>query len=189
MSVSGACRHGLLPAVLASFEKRSLRRNIMHKRLVWLVPIALATLLTGCSITVTMLGPLAPDSLVGYRLELMNEDKGGPMDANQLFDVKDEVSYLFVAENEVLDLALRNSGGGFVKAVRVSYNSSGDTGKLELTFKRNNDVDINVECTLTFKRSLDGTHRCEFEEKERDSVELRIIKSGWGEGTFELEKP
>ena len=40
----------------------------MNKRLVWLAPIALAVLLSGCQVTVTTLGSLAQDSLVGYKL-------------------------------------------------------------------------------------------------------------------------
>ena len=49
----------------------------MNKRLIWLAPIALATLLTGCSISVTTTGPIAPSSLVGYTLVFTHERQEG----------------------------------------------------------------------------------------------------------------
>ena len=162
----------------------------MHKRLVWLVPIALATLLTGCRVTVTMLGPLAPDSLVGYQLEIINSERGGPLEeGDPIFDVKARVAYLFPDERRALNLTLLDSGGAFLGSDRVSYNRSGSTGTVEMTFRINLNVDFIVSCKLRFTDSLSGTHRCEFEEKERGTMQLNTIESGWGEGTFKLEKP
>jgi hypothetical protein len=155
-----------------------------------LVPIALATLLTGCNVTVTTLGPVAPDSLVGYKLEVINNDRGGPLEeGDPVFDVKTRVAYLFPDERRALNLTLLDSDGAFLVSDRVSYNRSGSTGTVEMTFRINLNVDFIVSCKLRFTDSLSGTHRCEFEEKERGTMQLNTIESGWGEGTFKLEKP
>ena len=162
----------------------------MHKRLVWPVPIALAILLSGCSVTVTMLGPLAPNSLVGYQLELINSERGGPLEAGDpVFDVESRVAYLFPAENSALNLTLTDRNNEFLSSDSMSYSRSGSTGTVEITFRINLNVDSIVTCKLRFTDSVSGTHRCEFEERERGTMELNTIESGWGEGTFELEKP
>ena len=162
----------------------------MNKRLVWLAPIAVAALLSGCSVTVTKLGPLAPDSLVGYKLELINSERGGPLEeGDPVFEVERRVAYLFRAENRALDFELTDRNGDVLESEKVSYKPSGNTGTVEITFRINLSVDFIVTCKLTFEDSVSGTHRCEFEERERGTRELNTIESGWGEGTFELEKP
>ena len=162
----------------------------MNKRLTWLAPIALAVLLSGCSVTVTMIGPLAPDSLVGYKLELINSEYGGPLEAGDpVYRVKPRIAYLFRAENKALDFELTDRNGDILESEKVTYKRSGDTLTVEITFRISLNVDFIVTCLLTFEDSLSGTHRCEFEERERGTMELNTIKSAWGEGTFDLEKP
>ena len=162
----------------------------MNKRLVWLAPIALTVLLSGCSVTVTTIGPLAPDSLVGHKLELINSERGGPLHASdQVFPVKGRVAYHFLADNRAVDFEFTNTQGGVVDSETVSYSNSRNIGRVEITFPRSARVDFIVSCRLTFKEPLSGTHRCEFVDKERGTQELNTISSGWGEGTFDLEKP
>lgn len=162
----------------------------MNKRLIRLAPIALAVVLTGCSVSVTMIGPLAPDSLIGYKLELINSERGGPLaEGDPEFDVQPRVAYLFRAEDRALDFELTDRRGDVLESERVSYQSRGSTGTVEITFRINLNVDFKVRCVLRFEDSLSGTHRCEFEERERGTMELNTLRSGWGEGTFQLAKP
>ena len=162
----------------------------MNNRLSWLAPVALAVMLAGCQVTVTTIGPLAPESLVGYKLELINSERGGPLErGDRVFAVKPRVVYLFRAENKAFDFELTDRNGDALESEKVSYKSSGSTGTVEITFRINLNVDFIVTCKLTFEDSLSGTHRCEFEERERGTMELNTIESGWGEGTFDLGKP
>ena len=157
----------------------------MNKRLVWLAPIALLVLLSGCRVTFTTPGPLAPHSLVGYKLELINAERGGPLDPEvTAFPVEVQVTYYFLATDEARDFDL----GSHVKTSQWSYKSSRNTGIVEVTFVRNLSTKFIVNCMLTFKDRLSGTHRCEFEDKEADSIEQNTIRFGWGAGAFELEK-
>ena len=98
-----------LPArqrVSHALMSRILRRRIMNKRLVWLAPVALAVLLSGCQVTVTTLGSLALDSLVGYKLErspttsvaghwtrMTRQSSHSPL--------RNEITYYFLDANEV----------------------------------------------------------------------------------------
>ena len=162
----------------------------MNNRLTSLAPIVLAVLLAGCQVTVTTVGPLAPESLVGDKLELTNSKIGGPLEVGDpVFEVKPQVAYHFLAANRAVDFEFTDSEGGAVNSVSVSYKSSGNTGKLEITFPRSLMVHFIVRCTLTFKDAVSGTHRCEFVDKEHGTQELNTLKSGWGEGTFDLGKP
>ena len=164
-----------------------LRRRIMNKRLVWLAPVALAVLLSGCQVTVTTLGSLALDSLVGYKLTLTNDERGGPLDTHDAsviaFPVENEITYYFLDANEVRDFDLD------VTTSDWTYKSSGNRGTLEIGFFYNERSDLIIDCELTFKRDrFSGTHRCEFEQKGNERVVVKeTVRSGWGEDTFELE--
>ena len=157
----------------------------MNKRLAWLAPIAVAVLLSGCSVTVTMLGPPGPDTLVGYRLVLDNDDTGGPLDRHDAsvseFPVEDRVIYNFRKSGVVLDLDLD------VETSNWDYNHR--NGALKIVFIYDQRSDLIIDCDLTFDDDHSGTHRCEFERKGSARVVVKeTISFGWGEGEFELEK-
>ena len=157
----------------------------MHKRLVWLAPLALATLLTGCSVTVTMIGPLAPDSLIGYKLELENEEVGGPLDSHGAsvvaLAVDDDISYFFWDADTARDPNIRVDA-------KWGYKRSGSSGDVEIVFPHDGITDFIVECELTFTDRFGGAHRCEFERKETGTIAQKTTHFAWSEGTFELEK-
>ena len=155
----------------------------MNKRLVWLAPIALAVLLSGCSVTVTMLGPTGPRSLVGYRLDLINTERGGPLAQHVSSDaliVPREVTYYFWNEDEA-----RNPEFEFATE---DWEYKPATGTLRIVFARNRFSDLITTCVLTFEKLLSGTHRCEFEDKETRTIDKETTRSGWSEGTFKLEE-
>ena len=155
----------------------------MNKRIVWLAPIALAVLLTGCSVTVTTLGPLAPDSLVGYQLQLTNTERRGPLEDHKAapgVTVAVEISYYFFSDREARDAE--------IKATVWSYSPRGSKGTVNITFAEDSLTDQLVECTLTFDEPLSGTHRCEFEFKETGTRAMRTTSSGWAVGKFKLEE-
>ena len=127
----------------------------MNKRLAWLAPIALAVLLSGCSVTVTMLGPPGPDTLVGYRLILYNDDIGGPLDRHgasvDTFPVEDRVTYYFLKEDEARDIVLD------VRTSNWDYNHR--NGALKIVFVYDQRSDLIIDCDLTFDDDYSGTHR------------------------------
>ena len=158
----------------------------MNKRLVWLAPIALAVLLSGCSVTVTTRGPLAPDTLEETRLVLTNEDSGGPLDTHDSsvnrFPVGPEITYYFLDSNQVRDFDLD------VTTSNWSYRRSGNKATVEIVFPYDGRDDLIIECRLTFLDRRSGTHRCEFERKGTRTVAKKTTHFGWGEGEFELEE-
>ena len=155
----------------------------MHKRLVWLAPLALATLLTGCSVTVTTLGPAGPSTLVGYRLELINNERGGPLTRHGSSDpivVSVELTYYFWNDDEA-----RSSDFDFATP---DWRYTQANGSLRIVFRRNNFSDLITNCVLTFERSHSGTHRCEFEDTATRTIDMDTARSGWSEGTFTLKE-
>ena len=158
----------------------------MNHRLTLLAPIALAVLLAGCSVTVTMLGPLAPDSLVGYKLELTNSERGGRLNTHDAsvtdLEVDREVDLYFWDEETVRNPDIR------VEATSWSYDRNGDKGTVRVVFAHDNLSDYITTCVLTFDDDYSGTHQCEFEIKATRTMSNNTVSYGSGEGTFEIEK-
>ena len=157
----------------------------MNKRLVWLAPIALAGLLSGCQVTVTTSG-LAPDTLVGYKLELTNKESGGPLDSHEPsvteLRVARTINYYFWDVDDARNPRFRDLEG------KWKYTRSGDTGTVTVTFRRDGITDFITTCRLTFEYHDSGKHGCEFEDKETGTINEDVVRFGWGEGTFQLEK-
>ena len=158
----------------------------MNKRLVWLAPIALAVLLSGCQVTVTMLSPTGPRSLVDYKLELTNGDSGGPLMRHDSsvteLPVERTINYYFWDVDDARNPRFRDLEG------KWTYTRRGDTGTVRIVFERNRRTHFITTCDLTFGDDYTGTHRCEFEDKDIGTIDMEIVRFGWGEGTFELEK-
>ena len=158
----------------------------MNKRLIWLAPIALAVLLTGCSVSVTMIGPLAPDSLIGYKLELINSERGGPLDTHDAsvteLEVEIEVDLYFWDEETVRNPEIR------VAAEDWSYDRRGANGTVRVVFAHDRLSDFITTCVLTFDDRYSGTHQCKFEIKATRTMSNDTVGYGSGEGTFRLEK-
>ena len=158
----------------------------MNKRLIWLAPIALAVLLSGCSVTVTTLGPIAPDSLIGYKLELINDERGGRLDTHGAsvtdLDVDRELDLYFWDENTVRNPEIR------VEASNWSYDRSGARGTVRVAFAHDQLSDFITTCVLTFDDHYSGSHQCEFEIRATRTMSNNIVSYGSGEGTFQLEK-
>ena len=159
----------------------------MNKRLVWLAPIALAVLLSGCRVTFTTLGPLAPDTLVGSKLTLTNDDGRGGRLPDQPMSVADlpvdfVITYYFWSDDEARNPDIR------VAASNWSYDRRGNKGTVRVVFPRDTLTDFITTCVLTFEDHSSGTHRCEFEDKATRTINEETARFGWGEGTFELDE-
>ncbi|MDE0221213.1 MAG: hypothetical protein OXJ90_18240 [Spirochaetaceae bacterium] len=158
----------------------------MNKRLVWLAPLALAIVLAGCRVTVTTVGPLAPETLVGYKLTLTNDEGRGGRLPQQNASVRDlpvdlVITYYFWSETEARNPEIR------VATSNWTYNRSGNKGTVRVVFPRNTLIDFITTCVLTFEDSYGGTHRCELEDKATGTIDQETVRFGWGEGEFELE--
>ena len=159
----------------------------MNKRLVWLAPIALAVLLSGCRVSFTALGPLAPDTLVGSKLTLTNDDGRGGRLPDQPMSVADlpvdlVITYYFWSDDGARNPEIR------VAASDWTYTSRGNSGTVEVTFRRDSITDFITTCRLTFEDHYSGTHRCEFEDKQTHTINQDTVGFGWGEGEFQLER-
>ena len=145
----------------------------MNKRLVWLSPIALAVLLSGCSITVTS-GPTAPSSLVGYTLAFTHSKQEGVLPADsEAFHFKSRT----VAFNASLDKA------GSWTYVRDRHG----TATVSLIFADSNSAALKITCDLTFDSLLDGTHECDYVHSAT-FVFLEFTSMGSSEGTFSIRE-
>ena len=142
----------------------------------------LAVALLGCQVTVqSRVGSLAPESLIGYRLDLANTDRGGPLaehPGSSRYLVPDRVAYQFKSEREAFD-------GELNPASEWSYDRR--TGTVTITFAYDERSDLIGECRLTFKDRVRGTHRCEWVIEGVRTVRQQVSQSGWGTGSFVIE--
>lgn len=153
-------------------KERILRRRIMNKRLVWLAPIALAALLSGCSVTVTTTGPIAPDSLVGYTLVFSHDRESG----------------VLLAHSERLHFksAQRAINASLDDARNWTYSrDSHDSATVSVTFGEAGSVASRVTCDLTFDDRREGTHECEHVHSATFAF-VTFSSEGSTEGTFVL---
>ena len=123
----------------------------MNKRLVWLAPIALAVLLSGCRVTFTTLGPTGPSALVGYRLDFINTERGGPLmrhSSSDVLSVEVELTYYFWNDDEA-----RNPEFEFATE---DWRYTPSTGTLRIVFPRNRFSDLITTCVLTLERLHSG---------------------------------
>ena len=144
----------------------------MHKRLVWLAPIALAGLLSGCSVTVTTTGPVAPNSLVGYTLVFTHDRQEGV-----LLSYSDRFHFKSVqrALNAKLD-----------DAHSWDYDPDGHDGAIvTIRFEDSGSTASRVTCELKFDNRRDGTHECEHVHSATFAF-ITFTSEGSTEGTFLL---
>ena len=144
----------------------------MNKRLVWLVPIALAILFSGCSVTVTTTGPVAPNSLVGYTLVFMHDrQEGGLLAHSGRFHFKS---------------AQRALNANLDDARSWTYSRDGhDSGTVSIVFEGSGSAASRVTCELTFDDRREGTHECEHVYSASIAF-LTVTSEGSTEGTFLL---
>lgn len=144
----------------------------MNKRLIWLAPIALATLLTGCSISVTTTGPIAPSSLVGYTLVFTHERQEGVLlgHSERLHFKSAETAF-----NANLD-----------EARSWTYSREGHDGAtVSIVFADSGSAASRVTCDLTFDDRRNGSHECEHVYSATFAF-LTLTSEGSTEGTFLL---
>ena len=169
-------RDPLFPPARLVSRGSSLRRRIMNKRLVWLAPIALAALLSGCSVTVTPTGPIAPDSLVGYTIVFSHDRQEGLLPPHM-------GKFHFASARRALNAV-------FTEAKDWTYDPrSHGTATLLLVFTDDNSAAVKVTCELTFdRRDQDqGEHECEYVQSTTIAF-LEIRAEGSSEGDFVLRK-
>ena len=134
--------------------------------------------------TVTTTG-LAPDTLVGHKLELINNERGGPLMSHDAsvtaLTVATEVNLYFWDTDDARNPAIR------VEASDWTYERRGNKGTVRVVFPRDILTDFITTCMLTFEDRYSGTHRCEFEDKATRTIDGDTVGFGWGEGTFELD--
>ena len=146
----------------------------MNKRLVWLAPIALLVLLSGCRVTFTTTAYAAPSSLVGYSLALSNSARSGRAAEHE--------TYHFKSASEASDASR-------AQAQSWSYHRDNhDTATVSLTFTPH-DVDaLVITCVLTFRKSNDGNdgeHECKYEART-STIFGDIVEKSLSKGTFRI---
>ena len=152
----------------------------MRIRFIGLTLIALVMVLAGCRVTVHGPVQLAPGSLVGYKLEFTNLRQHDP--ATSTLPIAAVVTYYFWDANLARNPVVR------VDAKEWSYRrNSHDTGTVQVVFALTRITDLIATCRLTFEGQDHGTHRCVVEEKDTGTMLQQTVRSGWSEGTFQLE--
>ena len=144
----------------------------MNKRLVWLAPIALAVLLSGCSISVHT-AYLAPRDLTRHSVELTNRMRTGP-------EARFMETYNFNSMGDAIT-------DEFERAKAWSYERHApDTATLSLTFATDAIADLLITCELTFDNQDGGTHECDYEFRTSRMGPDRIEPAGSSIGTFRI---
>ena len=144
----------------------------MNKRLIWLAPIALATLLSGCSVTVTTTGPIAPGDLVGSTLVFTHDRRQGVQPAHS-------GKYYFKSAQEAFDAGI-NRAHGWTYA-----RGDHDSATVTIVFKDSNSAALRVTCELTFDSRDDGEHECDYVYSASIAF-VTFTSEGSSEGTFVL---
>ena len=146
--------------------------------------VVLLLTLAGCKVSVIST-EYAPGSLNGQTLILTNDSFGGPLTAypdTLVYAVPIRVTYHFKDASRAFDSALN-------EALSWSYRrNSFSTGTVSISFARDGRSDLIAGCRLTFEGFDHGTHRCEFKITETRTMLRETTHSGWGEGTFLLER-
>lgn len=146
----------------------------MNKRLVWLAPIALAVLLSGCSVTVTTTGPIAPNSLVGDTLVFSHDRQEGALLAHS-------EKFHFKSAQIAFDASLE-------EARSWTYSRDGhDSATVSVVFGDSGSTASRVTCDLTFEDRRDGTHKCEHAHSATFAF-LTFTSTGSSKGTFLLRE-
>lgn len=147
--------------------------------------VALLLTLAGCKFSVIRTTEYAPGSLDGQTLVLTNDSFGGPLAGSPdslVYAVPIRVKYHFKNATRAFDSALN-------QALSWSYRrNSFSTGTVSITFAWDGRSDLLAACRLTFAGYDHGTHRCEFIVAETRTMLRATTRSGWGEGTFLLER-
>ena len=143
----------------------------MNKRLVWLAPIALAVLLSGCSITLQV-SQLAPNSILGNSVAFTIEDLSG------LFP-DGHGTYHFNRDGMAFDANLIQARTWIYK--REDHRSA----TLSLTFEPPGSTDLMVNCDLTFRDRDSGEYKCKYAQRTSTMVVDFIVK-GSSDGTFRI---
>ena len=144
----------------------------MNKRLVWLAPIALAVLLSGCSVTVTTTGPIAPSDIVGYALVFTHDRQQGAL----------------LAHSEKLQFKSKQKAfnANLDEARSWTYSRDGhDSASVSVVFRDSGSAASRVTCDLTFDDRRSGTHECEHVQSATIAF-LTFTSEGLTEGTFRL---
>ena len=146
--------------------------------------VALLLTLAGCRVSV-MLADYAPGSLDGQTLILTSDSFGGPLAEypdSLVYAVPIRVTYHFKDASRAFDSALN-------RALSWSYRiDSYSTGTVSVTFAWDGRSDLIAACRLSFQGYDHGTHRCEVTIVETRTMLRETTQSGWGEGTFLLER-
>ena len=146
--------------------------------------VALLLTLVGCKVSVIRT-EYAPGSLDGQTLILTNDSFGGPLagyPGSLAFAVPIRVTYHFKDASRAIDSALN-------QALSWSYRrNSFSTGTVSISFAYDGRSDLTAACRLTFEGYDHGTHRCEFNIAETRTMLRATTQSGWGEGTFLLQR-
>ena len=146
----------------------------MNKPLVWLAPIALAVLLSGCSVTVTTTGPIAPNSLVGYTIVFSHDRPEGLL-------LPHSEKFHFKSADTAFDASLD-------KAQSWTYSRDGhDSATVSVVFADTGSAASRVTCDLTFDGRRDGTHECAHVQSATLAF-ITFTSEGSSEGTFLLRK-
>ena len=143
----------------------------MNKRLVWLAPIALAVLLSGCSITLQV-SQLAPNSILGNSVAFTIENRSG------LFP-DGHGTYHFNRDGMAFDANLIQARTWIYK--REDHRSA----TLSLTFEPPGSTDLMVNCDLTFRDQDSGEYKCKYAQRTSTMVVDFIVK-GSSDGTFRI---
>ena len=152
-----------------------------------IVLVALLMTLAGCKVSVirSEYAPGSQRELLEQTLILTNESFGGPLSSypqSDVYAVPNRVKYHFKSTSKAFDSALN-------RALNWKYlRNSFTTGTVEITFAWDGRSDLIAACRLTFEGYDHGTHRCEFAVSETRTVLKETTQSGWGEGTFLLER-
>ena len=142
----------------------------MHKRLIWLAPIALATLLNGCQVTVTTAEPIAPSSLVGYSLVFTHSRTEGVLPGHSS-------TYRFKSESVAFDASLNEARSWTYR--RRSHRAA----TVELIFTDPNAAALRVTCELEFDTSQEGEHDCVYVHSATFAF-IEFSSEGSSKGTF-----
>ncbi len=146
--------------------------------------VALLLTLAGCKVSVIRT-EYAPGSLNGQTLILTNDSFGGPLAGypdSQVYAVPIRVTYHFKDASRAFDSALN-------QALSWSYRrGSFSSATVSIRFAYDGRSDLVADCRLTFEGFDHGTHRCEFKIAETRTMLRETTQSGWGEGTFLLQR-
>ena len=144
----------------------------MNKRLVWLAPIALAALLSGCSVTLTTTGPIAPSDLVESTIVFSHDRQQGAQPPNS-------GKYHFNSAGEAFD-------AGIHKAHSWTYaRADHDSATVTMVFKDSGSAALRVTCELTFDSRDNGAHECDYVYSASIAF-VTFTSEGASSGTFLL---